>query len=158
MEVLSRYTNIRINKLIQYECRVELKDDLRLSRSRVIENITSFQIRYILACNRCQTDINTQIHIPTKKKGQSLQNVCFYNYDIPSSTLYFCGLFLMKVMCNLATFSINTSYFSNHYNWPFMLFRCASTIQIGLVQNIYIGIISSKSNFLSPMIYMQLVN
>jgi hypothetical protein len=55
--------------MIQYECRVELKDDLRISRSRVIENITSFQIRYILACNRCQTDINTYIHIPTKKKG-----------------------------------------------------------------------------------------
>ena len=77
---------------------------------------------------------------------------------IPSSTLghqYLCRSFLMKVMCNLAKFSINTScYFSNHYNWLFMLFQCASTIEIGLVQNIYIGIISSKSNFLSPMIYM----
>jgi hypothetical protein len=28
-EVLSRYTNIRINKMIQYERRVELKDDIR---------------------------------------------------------------------------------------------------------------------------------
>ena len=60
---------------------------------------------------------------------------------IPSSTLghqYLYRSFLVKTMCNLAKFSINTScYFSNHYDWLFMLFRCASTIKIGLVQNIY---------------------
>ena len=131
-EVLSRYTNIRINKLIQHERRVELNDYLRISRSRVIENITSFHILwicYIVACNRCQTDIlNTQIHIPTKRDGKVHKMFVFMTMIdllITSSTFghqYLCRSFLMKAMCDLAKFSLNTSsYFSNHYDWLFML-------------------------------------
>ena len=63
------YAKIRINKLIQHERRVELKDDLRVSKSRDIENITSFHIRYILACNRCHTDINSRF-IFLQKRGK----------------------------------------------------------------------------------------